>query len=196
MNKDKKEKAAKEEMLTEEKAPQTEQAGCTDSSKSETSMPDPTDDKKDAAEDALAALQKKNDELSDRLMRTMAEFDNFKKRTAKEKQEIGSFAKGACIKELLSVADNFERALDTECKDADFFKGMEMILKQMQDVFTRLGVTEIEALNAPFDPEFHHAIKQVEDDSFGENVVCQVLQKGYTLDGHVIRHAMVVVANP
>ena len=66
----------------------------------------------------------------------------------------------------------------------------------MQDVFTRLGVTEIEALNAPFDPEFHHAIKQVEDDSFGENVVCQVLQKGYTLDGHVIRHAMVVVANP
>ena len=125
-----------------------------------------------------------------------AEFDNFKKRTAREKQEIGSFAKGACIKELLGVADNFERALSTECKDEDFYKGMEMILKQMQDTFTRLGATEIEALNMPFNPEMHHAIKQVEDESFGENTVCQVLQKGYTLDGHVIRHAMVVVANP
>lgn len=142
------------------------------------------------------AAQKKNEELSDRLMRSMAEFDNFKKRTAREKQEIGSFARVACIKELLGVADNFERALGAECKDADFYKGMDMIFKQLQDAFSRVGVTEIEAMNAPFDPEIHHAIKQVEDESFGENTVCQVLQKGYMLDGHVVRHAMVVVANP
>lgn len=191
MNKEKKDKTAEEELRREDsQEPQT--AGCTDEN---CEQPASAEGQPDAAAE-VESLQKKNEELSDRLMRTMAEFDNFKKRTAREKQEIGSFAKGACIKELLGVADNFERALSTECKDADFYKGMEMILKQMQDTFTRLGVTEIEALNTPFDPEMHHAIKQVEDESFGENTVCQVLQKGYTLDGHVIRHAMVVVANP
>lgn len=191
MNKEKKDKTAEEELRREDsQEPQT--AGCADE---DFEQPASEEGQTDAAAE-VNELQKKNEELSDRLMRTMAEFDNFKKRTAREKQEIGSFAKGACIKELLGVADNFERALSAECKDADFYKGMEMILKQMQDTFTRLGVTEIEALNTPFDPEMHHAIKQVEDESFGENTVCQVLQKGYTLDGHVIRHAMVVVANP
>ena len=193
MSKEKKDKTAEEEIRRED-APKEAQA---EENAPESPEPAaPAENSADSSDEALNALQKKNDELSDRLMRTMAEFDNFKKRTAREKQEIGSFAKGACIKELLGVADNFERALRTECKDADFYKGMEMILKQMQDAFTRLGVTEIEALNTPFDPEMHHAIKQVEDQAFGENTVCQVLQKGYTLDGHVIRHAMVVVANP
>lgn len=192
MNKEKKDKTTEEELHREDapQDPQTE--GCADGNSEQTAS---GESQTDAAAE-IESLQKKNEELSDRLMRTMAEFDNFKKRTAREKQEIGSFAKGACIKELLGVADNFERALSTECKDADFYKGMEMILKQMQDTFTRLGVTEIEALNAPFDPEVHHAIKQVEDESFGENTVCQVLQKGYMLDGHIVRHAMVVVANP
>lgn len=146
--------------------------------------------------DALAEEQAKNAELSDRLMRTMAEFDNFKKRTAREKQDIGSFARAACVKELLGVCDNFERALSVECKDPDFYKGMEMIFKMMQDSFTKLGVTEIEALNQPFDPNLHNAVMQREDEAFGENTVCQVLQKGYMIDGHVIRHAMVAVANP
>lgn len=192
MNKEKKDKTAEEELRREEPPQEPQTAGCADEN---SEQPASEESRTDIAAEA-EELQKKNEEISDRLMRTMAEFDNFKKRTAREKQEIGSFAKGACIKELLGVADNFERALSTECKDADFYKGMEMILKQMQDTFTRLGVTEIEALNTPFDPEMHHAIKQVEDESFGENTVCQVLQKGYTLDGHVIRHAMVVVANP
>ena len=144
----------------------------------------------------LEALKKENEELSDRLYRTAAEFDNFKKRTAKEKQELSSFAKGVCIKEFLTASDNFERALSAPCKDEDFKKGMEMIFNQLREAFSRIGVKEIEALGNPFDPNVHHAIKQVEDESFGENIVCEVLQKGYELDGHVIRHAMVVVANP
>lgn len=185
MSKEKKAMAsAEEEILQEEQTPADQ----------------PAAEEAPAEESALAAelkeLQAKNGELSDRLMRSMAEFDNFKKRTAREKQEIGSFARAACIKELLGVADNFERALGVECKDPDFFKGMEMILKMMQDAFSRIGVTEIEALNQPFDPNLHNAVTQCEDENFGENTVCQVLQKGYMIDGHVIRHAMVVVANP
>ena len=193
MNKEKKNKTAEEEIRREEPPQEPQTTGCADEKSEQPASSE--ESRTDVAAEAEELL-KKNEELSDRLMRTMAEFDNFKKRTAREKQEIGSFAKGACIKELLGVADNFERALSTECKDEDFYKGMEMILKQMQDTFTRLGATEIEALNMPFNPEMHHAIKQVEDESFGENTVCQVLQKGYTLDGHVIRHALVVVANP
>ena len=177
--------SAEEEILQEEK---------TAAEASETQEEAPAEA---AAEvDALAEEQAKNAELSDRLMRTMAEFDNFKKRTAREKQDIGSFARAACVKELLGVCDSFERALSVECKDPDFYKGMEMIFKMMQDSFAKLGVTEIEALNQPFDPNLHNAVMQREDENFGENTVCQVLQKGYMIDGHVIRHAMVAVANP
>ena len=167
-------------------APQTEQEEAVNE----------TPDAADEMRTQLEALKKENEELSDRLYRTAAEFDNYKKRTAKEKQELSSFAKGVCIKEMLTASDNFERALNAPCKDEEFKKGMEMIFNQLCEAFSRVGVKEIEALGNPFDPNIHHAIKQVEDESFGENIVCEVLQKGYELDGHVIRHAMVVVANP
>ncbi len=144
----------------------------------------------------LEKLRKENAELNDRLLRSAAEFDNFRKRTQKEKQEMMGFSKALCIKEILGVVDSFELALNTECKDPEFKKGMEMIFSQMKEAFTKLGVTEIEALNQQFNPELHNAIKQVEDESFGENTVCQVLQKGYKLDDRIIRHSMVVVANP
>lgn len=144
----------------------------------------------------IEKLTAENAELNDKLLRHYAEFDNYKKRTAKEKEEMMSFSKAICLKEILAVVDNFERALACESKDADYKKGVEMIFNQMSEVLTKLGIKEIEALNKPFDPEFHNAVSQVENEDFGENTVCQVFQKGYMLDDKVLRHAMVVVANP
>ena len=144
----------------------------------------------------LEELQKANADLSDKLLRQMAEFDNFRKRTAREKEEIGVVAKSKCIAELLPVLDNFERAMTTECADAEFKKGMEMIFKSMNDALKKLGVEEIEAQGQPFNPDFHYAVSTVENEELGSNVVASVLQKGYQLNGKVIRHAMVAVANP
>lgn len=144
----------------------------------------------------LEVLTKKNEELSDKYLRLFAEFDNYKKRTAKEKQETYSDATAKNVLEILPVIDNFERALATDSADAEFKRGVEMIFNQLCDVIKKLGVTEIEALGAEFNPEFHYAIKQVEDDTLGENTVCEVFQKGYMLGDKVVRHAMVVVANP
>lgn len=135
-------------------------------------------------------------ELNDQLLRKTAEFENFRKRTLKEKEEMGIYAKGVCVKELLTPIDNFERALASGCKDPEFQKGMEMILSQFEKSLSDLGVVEIEAFDMPFDPELHNAIQQVENPEFGENMVCQVMQKGYVMGDKVIRHAMVVVANP
>ena len=144
----------------------------------------------------VEVLTAKNTELNDKYLRLMAEFDNYKKRTAKEKLDTFSDATAKTVSELLPVVDNFERALASETADADFKKGVEMIFNQLTEVLKKLGITEIEALNAEFNPDFHYAIKQVEDENFGENTVCEVFQKGYMLGNKVVRHAMVVVANP
>ena len=141
-------------------------------------------------------LTAENAELNEKLLRNYAEFDNFKKRTQKEKEEMTIYSKMLCVKEILSVVDNFERALAVESKDEEFKKGIAMIFTQMTETLTKLGVEEIEALNQTFHPDFHNAINQVEDENFGENTVSQVFQKGYQIGGKVIRHAMVVVANP
>lgn len=141
-------------------------------------------------------LKAQNAELNENLLRSYAEFDNFKKRTQKEKEEMMVYSKALCIKDMLSVIDNFERALATECKDEEFKKGMEMIFTQMSETLTKLGVEEIEALNISFNPDVHNAINQIEDENLGENTVAQVFQKGYKIGEKVIRHAMVVVANP
>ena len=98
--------------------------------------------------------------------------------------------------DFLSVIDNFERALNAETADENYKKGISMIFGQFNDILKKLGVEEIEALNMPFDPNLHHAVNQVEDENFGENTVCQVFQKGYKLNGKVVRCAMVAVANP
>ena len=147
-------------------------------------------------DDQINRLKEENEELKNKVLRQMAEFDNFKKRTSREKDELYSYAKADCVSALLGVVDNFERALETECADSQFKQGVEMIFTQMKDTLKKLGVEEIEALNQTFDPEYHNAVNQVEDKNFGENVVCQVFQKGYKLGNKVIRHSMVVVANP
>ena len=126
----------------------------------------------------------------------LSEVEQLKEELANMKQDTYSYALMKCITEFLPVMDNFERALACETQDTEYQKGIEMIYTQLTEMLKKLGVSEIEAEGKPFDPILHNAVSQKEDDNFGENVVCQVFQKGYQLGDKVIRHAMVVVANP
>jgi len=144
----------------------------------------------------ISQLEKELSETKDKYLRTVAEYDNYRKRTTKEKIEAYGDATAKAITEILSVIDNFERALQTETTDETFKNGIQMIFNQYNDILKKLGVEEVEALNKPFDPSMHNAINQVEDENFEENTVCQVFQKGYKINDKVIRYAMVTVANP
>lgn len=145
--------------------------------------------------------QKKDSEVNeykDRLQRIMAEFDNFRKRTIKEKSNMYENGVKETIEKLLPVIDNFERAM-CSCSDEDkgspFAQGVEMILKQLKGVMTELGVVEIDALNKEFDPNYHNAVTHAEDEDLGENMVAEVFQKGYMYKESVLRHSMVKVVN-
>ncbi len=141
-------------------------------------------------------LTEKLDELQDQYLRLYAEFDNFSKRTAKEKRETYGDATAKCVEQLLPVIDNFERAIDAPCTDEQFKNGMVMIFTQFKGFMEKLGVKEIEALGAEFNPNIHQAIKQSEaTEEFPENTVCEVFQKGYQIGDRLIRPAMVAVAN-
>ncbi len=146
--------------------------------------------------DPIVALTEENEALKNEILRKIAEFDNFKKRTAKEKDDVFIFAKANFALPIITVMDNFERALETDCSDEGFKKGVQMLFNQLSDELKKLGVEEIVSLNEVFNPEYHNAVNQIEDENFGENTVCQVFQKGYKIGEKVIRHAMVVVANP
>lgn len=146
-----------------------------------------------SAEDRIAALEAELKNEKDKYMRLFAEFDNFRKRTAKEKTEAYGDSAAKTIAEILPALDNFGRALDTPCSDENFKKGIEMIFTQLTDIFGKLGVTEIEALGQPFNPNLHNAIKQVESEDGESDVICEVFQKGYKLGDRIIRHSMVAV---
>ena len=143
----------------------------------------------------LEEAQKKVDELNDRLLRTMAEYDNYRKRTQKEKESIYPDAISFAVQTILPVIDNFEIALKSECADENFKKGMEMIFNQMMESLKSLNVSEINPVGEPFDPEEHNAVMHVDDDTVEDNTVVEVLRKGYKLGEKVIRFAMVKVAN-
>ena len=140
-------------------------------------------------------LKAELEQTKDLLLRTAAEYDNFKRRSEKEKQDLSEYVRAATVKKLLGVADNIRRARDSDSSSPDYVKGLEMIVKQLTDALTALGLKEIEAEGQPFDPRFHEAIMHVEDESLGENTVVQVLQPGYLLGDTVLRPAMVKVAN-
>ncbi len=140
-------------------------------------------------------LEEENAQLRDKLLRTLAEYDNFRKRSQKEKESIYPDAVAQTVKGFLPVLDNFERAMAFECADAEFRKGMDLIQKAFGDTLSKLGVEEIPALGEPFDPNLHSAVMHVEDESFSENTICEVFQKGYKMGDRVIRFAMVKVAN-
>lgn len=146
----------------------------------------------------LAAKEEKINELSDRLIRTMAEFDNFRKRSEKEKSQMFDIGAKSVLEKLLPVIDNFERGLDSiseEDKDNSFVQGFNMIYKQLITTMDEIGVKAIEAVNNEFDPNFHNAVMHSEDESLGENIVAEEFQKGYMYRDFVIRHSMVRVVN-
>ena len=143
----------------------------------------------------MEGLAKLVADVNDKYLRLAAEYDNYRKRTAKEKESVYSDAKADTIKPLLAVYDNLERGI-AQYDEADVHRqGLELILRQFSETLTKLGVTEIEALNQPFDPEKHNAVMHVEDEAAGENTVVEVFQKGFTLGDKVLRFAMVKVAN-
>ncbi len=133
--------------------------------------------------------------LNTKYLRLMADFQNFKRRTEKEKSDIYAFANEKIVKELLDVIDNFERALAAGNDGDKFLEGMEMILKQLQAVLERAGVTEIKCLGEDFDPNFHNAVMTEDSAEYESGKVTAVLQKGYILNGRVVRASMVKVAN-
>lgn len=138
------------------------------------------------------------EELTDRVRRTMAEFDNFRKRSEKEKSAMFEIGAKDIIERILPVIDNFERGLSSvpeDVKGSSFAEGMEMIYKQLLKNLEEAGVKPIEAVGQPFDPNFHNAVMHVEDENLGENVVAIELQKGYMYRDSVVRHSMVQVAN-
>lgn len=140
----------------------------------------------------------KIDELTDRLTRQMAEFDNFRKRTDKEKSQMYEIGAKDIIDKILPVVDNFERGLGAvkeEEKEDPFIQGMEKVYKQLMTTLESAGVTPIEAVGQEFNPDFHNAVMHVEDENFGENIVAEEFQKGYMYRDSVVRHSMVKVAN-
>ncbi len=140
----------------------------------------------------------KIEELTDRLMRTMAEFDNYRKRTDKEKSAMYEIGAKDIIEKMLPVVDNFERGLAAVSeaeKGTPLVEGMEKIYKQMMKTLEDIGVTVIEAAGKEFDPNFHNAVMHIEDENFGENIISMELQKGYMYRDSVVRHSMVQVAN-
>ena len=137
-------------------------------------------------------------ELNDKLMRTMAEFDNFRKRSEREKSQMFEVGAKSIVEKILPVIDNFERGL-ASVPEADkggaFVQGMEQIYKQFMTSLESVGVTPIDAVGKEFDPNFHNAVMHAEDENFGENIVSEELQKGYMYKESVVRHSMVKVVN-
>ena len=164
--------------------------------KAETKEAKKADKKKAKADKKNEAMQAKIDELEDRVKRQMAEFENFRKRTDKEKAMMFETGAKSVIEKILPVVDNFERGLATIPEDDEnspFANGMKMIYKQMMDELEKLGVKPIEAVGQEFDPNFHNAVMQMESEEYESGVVAQEMLKGYTYHDTVVRHSMVAV---
>ncbi|MBR7081132.1 MAG: nucleotide exchange factor GrpE [Oscillospiraceae bacterium] len=174
----------KQDNAPEEEA--REQINETEAPVEEASAAEP--DEKDALINELAAEK-------DKYLRLLAEYDNFRKRSQKEREALYTDVKADTILKLLPVYDNLERALKQETTDEAFYKGVEMTMTQLLDIFDKLGVKAIPAEGEKFDPERHNAVTHIEDDSFGENTVAEEFQKGFMLGEKVIRFSMVKVAN-
>ena len=194
------EQAAPQEAPQEEAPPAEEQPAGEPAEKAEK----PKGKKKKEKTYTLTASQMEAAELAarqlesvkDQFVRLTAEYDNYRKRTAKEKDALYQDAKADTIREFLAVYDNLERAVAAGGdEDSPHKKGLEMIFHQYQEILKKLGVTEIEAQGALFDPEKHNAVMHIDDENYGENVVSQVFQAGFMLGDKVIRHAIVQVAN-
>ena len=181
MSKEKKKAQAPQEEKVQDAPVQEEELEAPQQEEAEVQTPDPVQD---------ALLQEQN-----KFLRLAAEYDNYRKRTAKEKESIWADAKASVVASFLPVYDNLERALKQDTADEAYKKGVEMTMTQLKEVLSKLGVTEIEAAGQPFDPKLHNAVMHVEDENLGENTVAEVFQAGFQLGEKVIRFAMVKVAN-
>ena len=150
---------------------------------------------KEELETEVENLKKENDKYYKHLQRTAAEFDNYKKRVAKEKDNIYALAVGDVVGQYINVLDNIDKALTVETADEEMKQGIAMIQKQMVEIMTSLGVSEIPTVNEIFNPEIHDAVMHIESEEYGEQVVVEELRKGYRRGDRIIRHAMVKVAN-
>ena len=135
------------------------------------------------------------DETEDRLKRVAAEFDNYKKRSAKERDTLYNSLIADIVSNFLPIMDNLEQAVAAETKDEEYKKGIELVLKQFKDVLASKGVKEIETVGKTFDPELHEAVSSIVDENLGEKEIAQEYRKGYMIGSKVIRHSMVIVAN-
>lgn len=152
-------------------------------------------DEQTKLKDTILMQKEKLDEQEDRLKRLMAEFDNFKKRSSKEREGLYNSLVSDIFSSLLPVIDNLEKAVEAKTEDEAYKQGVELVLKQFKDVLAANGVQEIEAVGQVFDPELHEAVASVTDENLGEKVIKEEYRKGYKIGSKVIRHSMVVVAN-
>ncbi len=151
--------------------------------------------RKTKKDDEVAKIKAELDTQKDLLMRTAAEFDNYKRRTEKERISVAEYAKAEVIKKLLPILDNIDRAKGLDSSSPDYIKGIEMIVKQFEGLTEQLSLESIAEEGDVFDPNYHEAVMHIEDENYNENVIVEVLQKGYKLGDTVVRPAMVKVAN-
>ena len=160
-----------------------------------TPEPEKKEKKKNKKDSEIETLKQELESKNDLLKRTAAEFDNFKKRTERERASVAEYAKAGIIKQILPILDNIDRASAADKQSEDYLKGIELIIKQFESLAGNLGIEEVAKVGDTFAPNFHEAVMHIEDETLGENVISQVLQKGYKLGDTVIRAAMVQVAN-
>ena len=158
-----------------------------DEPKTENTQPEENEKTVDKAEELAAE--------KDKYLRLAAEYDNFRKRSAKERETTYSDARVDAITKLLPVYDNLERALKMDCTDEAYYKGVEMIMLQLTEIFEDIGVRHIPAIGEPFDPKLHNAVMKIENSDLGEGIIAEEYQKGFILGDRVIRFSTVVVAN-
>ena len=196
------EKDLNEEMMTEEVQAEDIETAEVEAETEETAETEESGETKEKKKgffnrDKKDKKDEKIEELNDRLMRQMAEFDNFRKRTEKEKSQMYTVGAADVIEKLLPVVDNFERglaAMTEEEKTTSFAQGMELVYKQLMTTLTDMGVTPIEAVGVEFNPDFHNAVMQAPSEEYESGVVIQELQRGYVYKEKVIRYSMVMVA--
>ena len=186
----------KEQAPEEKKAPAAEKKKAAPKAKESAGTKDSASPDAEKLAEQISSLEKELADLKDSHLRTLAEYDNYRKRTAKEKQATYGDAKADAIKEFLAVIDNFERALSTDASDGESFKkGMEMIYGGFMNVFEKLGCEAFGEAGETFDPNIHNGVMHIDSEEFGENVISAVFSKGYRLGERILRPAMVQVAN-
>ena len=175
---------------TDKKAPEAEQEQAVD-----TAAEVQNEENTEAAQPAADPMQEQLAQQEDKYLRLAAEYDNYRKRTAKEKESIWTQVKADTAAAFLPVYDNLERAIKQETADEAYKKGVEMTMTQLKEVFTKLGIEEIPALGETFDPNVHNAVMHIDDENFGENTIAEVFQAGFRCGDKVLRFSVVKVAN-